>query len=385
MATVPEIRAAPLAPIGFGFRPKILDTYILKELLAPFLMALGIFWVFWFVNIYFLAADYIINAHASPFLLLRFLIFRVPQSTPYAFPFACLFASLLSLSRMAADNEIIALRTSGVRFSRMCLTPLLFGAAMFGFSYYVNENVVPKSIEMSTRTFYQIVMGTSELPIVPQFFRKDDATGRVFYVGDILPDHKTMKNVMVFEPATTTPFRRVMNAQRGIIEGDTIKLFDARVTQFKKTGEVDGSTINKEASFGIPLGETPDQFLNTTTSDVYTQNSKQLNDQIKAMQVTGQGGTALDQLKLTLAQKLAFPFASFVAVFIALPLAAQLGKKGRIIGFAAAIVLFFGYYLMMSAFSALGKNEAINPYFAAWLPNIVMGLTGAFLFYRVEH
>jgi lipopolysaccharide export LptBFGC system permease protein LptF len=39
----------------------------------------------------------------------------------------------------------------------------------------------------------------------------------------------------------------------------------------------------------------------------------------------------------------------------------------------------------MSAFSALGKNEAMNPYLAAWAPNIIMGTAGALMFWRVEH
>jgi lipopolysaccharide export system permease protein len=54
------------------------------------------------------------------------------------------------------------------------------------------------------------------------------------------------------------------------------------------------------------------------------------------------------------------------------------------LGIALSILLFFVYYLMMSAFSALGKNEAMNPYLAAWAPNIIMGAAGAFMFRRVE-
>ncbi len=384
MASLPGVRAAP-APLGLGWRLPILDSYLVKELAGPFAFALGAFLLFWFINIFFLAADYIINAHASPFLVLRFLLFRIPQATPYAFPFSCLFATLLAVGRLEADNEITAMRTSGVAFLRIARMPLILGIMMFAFSYYVNETVVPKSVEWSTRTFYQIVMHTAELPILPQFFRKDDSTGRVYYVGDVLPDHRTMRNVMIFEPALNSPFRQVTDAQTALIEGGQLHLVHARVTRFKPTGEVDGQAIDKDVYVNIPLGESPDQFLNASSSDPYTTNSKQLANQIKAMQATGQGGSSLDVLKITLAQKLAFPFASFIAVLIALPLAAQLGKKGRTIGIALAILMLFVYYLMMSAFSALGKNAALDPYLAAWLPNVVMLSAGSFLFYRVEH
>ena len=367
-----------------GIRLPILDSYILRELAGPFGFSLAAFLLFWIVNIFFLAADYIINAHAPPILLLRFLIFRVPQCTPYAFPFACLFGTLLAFGRLAADNEITALRTSGVSFLRICTTPLIVGLAMFGLSYYINDTIAPKAVEMSTRTFYQIVYHTEELPILPQFFRKDDATGNVFYVGNVELDHKTMDDVMIFEQATNSPFRRVINAEKAVVVGQTLHLIDARVTEFKPTGEFNGGIKSNSVDIALPLGETIDQFLNTAQNDAYTMNSKELSGQIKAMQNTGQGGQALDVLKITLAQKLALPFASMIAVILALPLAAAFGKKGRTLGIALSILLFFIYYLIMAAFAALGKNEALNPYLAAWIPNLILGVAGAIMFRRVE-
>ncbi len=389
MATVPNVRAAPFAPLPRMPRLPLLDAYILRELIAPFAFAFGTYLLFWFVNIFFVAADYIINAHAPVFLVLRFLLFRVPQSTPFAFPFACLFASLLGFGRLAQDNEINALRTSGVSFLRICRTPLVFGLAMFGLSYFVNETLSPKSIELSTRTFYQIVYHTAELPVVPQFFRKDDATGNVFYVANVERDKRTMDDVMIFQNATTTPFRTVINAHKAVVEGQTLHLIKARYTQFKPSGEVDGDgTGIKDVYVGLPVGETVDQFINTTTSDPNVADSKQLKGQIAAMQATGQGGQALDTLKLSLAQKIAFPFAAFISVLIALPVAAKLGKRGanlgKGVGIALSILLLFVYYLLMSAFMALGRNDAFNPYLAAWMPNIIMGTAGAVLFWRVE-
>jgi lipopolysaccharide export LptBFGC system permease protein LptF len=40
---------------------------------------------------------------------------------------------------------------------------------------------------------------------------------------------------------------------------------------------------------------------------------------------------------------------------------------------------------MMSAFVALGRNGALNPYLSAWIPNVIMGAAGALLIWRVEH
>jgi lipopolysaccharide export system permease protein len=193
---------------------------------------------------------------------------------------------------------------------------------------------------------------------------------------------------MIFQNATNSPYQSVINAQTAQVNGSVLHLVKARVTTFKPTGEVNGDAITRDMDIGLPLGETIDQFVNTTSNDPYSVNSKQLKSQISAMQAGGQGGQSLDVLKITLAQRLAFPFASFISVVLALPLAAQIGRKGKslgmALGIALSVLLLFVYYIMMSAFSALGKNDAINPYLAAWAPNIIMGTAGAILFWRVE-
>jgi lipopolysaccharide export system permease protein len=363
---------------------KILDAYVTQELTAPFGFAFGAFLLFWFINIFFLAADYIINAHAPFFLVLRFLVLRIPQATPYAFPFSMLFASLLGFGRLAADNELTAIRTSGTRFARVAAAPLIAGFTVFLLSYFINDQIAPRAVELSTRTFYQIVYHTSTLPIEPQFFRKDQASGRVFYVGDVSADRRTMLNVMIFDPARNTPFRQVITARQAVIKDQGLTLIDASIIRFKPNGLVDGETTGQRVSIGLPIGENADQFLTTTNNDVYTMNSAQLAAQIKAMEMTGQGGTALGMLKVTLAQKLSFPFASFVATLVALPLAVSVGKKGRALGIGLSIMLLFAYYLLSAACAAIGRNGAMNPYFAAWLPNILFGGIGTALFIREE-
>src|SRR5579875_636529 len=174
----------------------ILDRYVLREMAGPFAFALGAFFLFWFANIFVLAADYLINKGAGFFLVMRFLLFRIPQATPYAFPFACLLGTLLGFGRLAADNEISAMRTSGVPFTRIIRLPLLAGVAMALLSFLINEHIAPVAIDLSTRSFYQIIYKTQSLPIEPNIFRSDPATGNTFYIGSVAPDGKTMENVM---------------------------------------------------------------------------------------------------------------------------------------------------------------------------------------------
>ena len=348
-------------------------------MVGPFMFAFGAFLLFWALNIFFLAADYIINQHAPFFLVLRFVIFRVPQAIPMAFPFACLFAALLAMGRIMGDNEVTAMRTAGISVMRIALAPLFFGAVMFLVAYGMNEWIAPASVDLSTRTFYQIIYHTDALPVEPQFFRKDPDTGNTFYVTQVAADNRTMIDVQIFKPAKYGPWNETLQAKSATVAGTSLVLHDVIDTRYNNDGFMTNQQRVKNVSIGLPLGETASQFVSQVNNDPWTMSSKSLRMQVNALEAQGIGGTAMGNLQINLANKLAWPFASFIGVLLALPLALRFGKRGRTLGIALAIIAFFAYYLMTSAASAFGRNGAINPFLAAWLPNMIMGVAGVVL------
>jgi len=384
MATLTERQPLPSAGL-WAWRVPILDSYLLREMIGPFLFAFFAYLIFWALNIFFVAADYIINQHAPFFLILRFVIFRVPQAIPMAFPFASLFAGLLAMGRVMGDNEITAMRTSGIPVWRIALTPLLFGFVMFWVAYAMNEYVAPASVDVSTRTFYQIIYHTDALPVEPQFFRKDPDTGNVFYVSQVLPDNKTMQGVQVFKVGRYGVFVETLQAKTATVENTQLALHDVIETRYNSDGFMTSQQHVKDVLIGLPLAETAAQFMSTENSDPWAMSSKNLSAQVRALQAQGIGGSALGTLEINLANKLAWPFASFIGVVLAIPLAMRFGKRGRTLGAAMAILAFFVYFLMTSAAAALGRNGKIDPLLAAWLPNIMMGTTGLILLWLEEH
>src|ERR1700731_4801216 len=103
---------------------KLADRYILSELLGPMFLAAGGFVLFMVANMIFLLVDQIVNKQVPFLAVIEMLLLRIPAILVLTFPVAMLFATLLGLGRMAADHEIMAIRTSGVTFFRL-VAPIL--------------------------------------------------------------------------------------------------------------------------------------------------------------------------------------------------------------------------------------------------------------------
>ncbi|MHB8462182.1 MAG: LptF/LptG family permease, partial [Vulcanimicrobiaceae bacterium] len=231
----------------------------------------------------------------------------------------------------------------------------------------------------------QIIYHTSSLHVEPQFIRKDPDTNNVFYVSQLLPDNKTMEGVQIFRPGRTGWWNETVQANTGTLENGRLELHDAIQTRYNDKGYVVAQQKIKKMFIGLPLGETAAQFMSTANSDPWTMNSKALGAQVTALKSQGIGGTALANLEINLADKLAWPFACVVGVLLSLPLALRFGKRGRMVGMALAMGAFFAYYLLVSAFAALGRNNAFPPELAAWIPNIAFGVSGLILLWLEEH
>ncbi len=357
-------------------RIPILDRYVVSAMLPPFFFAIAAFLIFWALNIFFIASDFVINQHAPVWLVLKFVLYRMPQCTPMAFPFATLFAGLLAMGTLMGNNEVTAMRAAGISVWRIALGPLLFGVIAAGACYYINETIAPSAVDVSTRSFYQIVYHADTLPAEQQIFRKDTATETVYYVTQVLPDNTTLDGVQIFQAARMQPWSETMQAKSATLQDGFMILHAPVISKYDANGNVTKQKTGKDVNVPLPAGETAKEFLSSVNSDSWTMSSARLRQQIYALESQGIGGTALGVLRVNLANKTAWPFACIVGVLLAVPLAIRFGNKGRSMGAAMAVLAFFIYYLLVTAASAFGRTGFMDATLACWLPNILMCVAG---------
>ncbi len=67
---------------------------------------------------------------------------------------------------------------------------------------------------------------------------------------------------------------------------------------------------------------------------------------------------------------------------LAIPFALSMGKRGGLAGIATAIGLAIAYWVVAGLFEAMGNVNTLPAMLAAWSPDLLFGLTGAYLLLR---
>jgi len=363
---------------GFSFGLQILDKYIVKEMLGPFAFGFVAITLFMTVNMLYLAADFIFGKGIPVDMTLHWLVLQLPALMYLVMPFSTLCGVMLGFGRLAGDHELTALRTSGVPLHRIALPGYVVGAIMFALAFIVNENLAPPSERQADVVFRQIAYHSSQPIIAPNQIIKTTNGSQQYtlFVGSVDAGTGLMHDVQIFVmQAGYFPIR--WTAQTARQAGNKIVLYDGVESHTGKDGLVNAQQRFKEMD--IPIGDTQALYGGQLTA--FEMNSKQLKEQVDAEKTSGEDAR---QDEMVLAEKFAMPAASFIAVIMALPLAARFGRHGRAVGALMTIAAMVVYYLFMAATNAMGKNGIMSTWLAAWTPNILFGVIGLALLIREE-
>ncbi len=195
--------------------------------------------------------------------------------------------------------------------------------------------------------------------------------GAIYHYSYFDPEHLAIQNLVVYRPARDawrldsevfTPRASFSGGQWVGTNGWTQDFTAAR---------------NRWAPFPRrPLAlEPPDYFATEQPlADLMTvpQLKRFINEQAAS------GFNVVPQM-IELQKKLAFPFVTIVMTLLAIPFGMTTGKRGTLYGIGVGIVLALGYWIVGSAFAAVGKAGLLGPMMAGWAPNVLAAGSAAYL------
>lgn len=361
---------------------RILDRYVLKELIGIFLFGIIAFSsIFVGTGVLFRIAQYMSQYGAPLSVVVRLFLYSLPEIINYTFPMAMLLASLLCMGRLSGTSEITAMQSGGISFKRIAAPILIVAFLVSAFSVIFAEKVVPASKE----AYRNIV--------------------RVEIMHNTKPksqDHIVIKNISGGNISTLT-YAKSFNEKDGKFIDVTIEQFeDGRLTKIQKAKTalwvdnawhmydgaiyevIDEKGVQRSLDFKeqiMPLDEAPEKIAkNQKDEDEMT--ISELRDMIKALD---EKEVSTTKYKMEMYQRFTIPMASFVFALVGIPLGMQKQRASSSIGLGISAIVIFFYYTVMTVGMALGKGGSVPPLLAAWLPDILCGLVGVWLIKQKEN
>jgi lipopolysaccharide export system permease protein len=392
---------------------KTLHIYLTRQVLATLLMTVAVFtFVLLLGNGLKEILVLIVNRQATLGGVLQAFALLIPFVLVFALPMGMLTAALLVFGRFSADQELTAVRSSGVSLLSLITPILVLSLLLCGVSAAINMEIAPRC-----RVAYKAMIDEMKTKIsataLPEerYIRTDDY---IFYVGR--NDGKTLSDIHICQLNSSQKVVAVIDSPHGSLatsnQATIIQLFDARVFQnIGKEGGTESTDMNedkwseytmnpyvltldfsKAATTGRKIG------LSDMTFSQLQNELRQVEDEF-AVPVPKMDKKELQQRRTSLAERkkdmtmpihvqihrqVAFSFACFGFTLIGIPLGIQAHRRETNVGIAMSLVLVLIYYSFIILGQSLETRPLWAPHLIVWLPNFIFQAVGTVMLWRAS-
>ena len=362
----------------------LIDRWLLGQIIPPMIFAISAFTVISLsVGVMFDLIRKIVEYGLPLFLALKVLFFSLPSFLVLSFPMAVLLSTLLAYGKLSSQSELLALKSLGVKTSRIISPAIALAIFMTGLTFYFNDNLVPASNKLAEQTL-RAGIGSSfseekgkENIMFSRYGSRIDASTKKPTINNSKLTHifysqwyenKIMKNVTVLD-FSREDFQQILKAN--------FARFDKKNSAwiFSEGSIVsiapNGQTTNIEfKEYTYPFGEGPLE-LAKVPKDAAEMTLKQA---LKAEKIYKKTGNLKEirRIQVRIQEKFTLPCACLVFGLIGSSLGTKSNlRSSKSQGFGLSVILILIYYVMSFLFSSFGVKGLLNPIFAAWLPILI--------------
>jgi lipopolysaccharide export system permease protein len=394
----------PILQRPLRIRPglRTLHAYLMRQILASLMMTVAVFtFVLLLGNALKEILPLLVNRQVGFSTMAEAVGLLIPFVWVFALPMGMLTATLLIFGRFSADQELTAVRASGISLLSLVSPILLLSLALCGLSAEVNMEIGPRCRVAYVQLLKRLQLELSSVLLPEGRFIKE-FPGFLFYVGK--NRNKSLEDVKVYKLEGDTNVAYVATAPRGRVEFDApnnriiLQLFDG------KTVMSDGAVGTGDATIQLPFNPGPKTEWKPKIDDM---TFLQLWDQLRDLEklnmassplprMTREQSQALKQelqkerrdltsrVRFQIHRQVAFSFACFGFTLVGIPLGIRVHRRETNIGIALALMLVAIYYSFVLVGQSLDSRPEWAPQLIVWLPNFVFQAVGAVLLWRAN-
>lgn len=253
---------------------KILDKYILKSFLVPFVATFLIVLFVLVMQALWQAFENIAGKGISLVFILKFLYYTTLMIIPQALPIGVLLSSIMALGNLGENYEFAAAKSAGISLQRLVRPIAILAIALSGINFLFLNNIFPYANLKQRNLYLNIKKKKPAMALVTGSFNADIPGYQIKFDEKYGEEENLLKNVLIYDLKSKRGNQKVITAKRGKIvteEGSrymTFYLYDGNYyeehvkkakTRIKKQKMAASSATFSEYKFNIDIGDLLDQ------------------------------------------------------------------------------------------------------------------------------
>lgn len=359
---------------------KIIYWYITKQFLKPLILATFSFGFIVMISEFFREMSFYMESKTPFITILEFLFLSLPWWIIDVFAVSVLLALLFSLGELAKRNEITAIKASGVNMWRIISLFMFLGFLIGMIDFSARELVIPKTVMKAEYVKNIKIKKKQENTIKNEHYNLIIAllNNSRMSVGYLNIKDNYMRDIIIDEYDDNFYLKKNVVVGEAFYKNGGWLLKNGVERYFNKEKNWN-ETYFESRVFSLTVK--PEDFVVKDTR--YEQmNLKKFKDYIQKRQMLGKN-TLKEQIKYYM--RFANVFCHIIVMMIGIPFALGLGNRfGKIISFTFALIFSFIYWSVQAICLSLGENQILSVWLAAWLPNIIFGSIGIYLFSKIK-
>jgi lipopolysaccharide export system permease protein len=363
---------------------KIIHRYIFKEIASSFIIILFILTFVLLMGKILQIMDLMINKGISVFSIAKLISFLLPSFMLFTIPIALLIAILIAMGRFSADNEITALKTSGISLMQIYYPVAIASLITFIITIIVGYFLVPQSNFATKRLLFTIAQQNANIGIKEKVFNSD-FKGFLLYAERIPVDKNYMEDVIVSDNRIIGEQNTIL-AKKAFLVSDpesmtvTLKLENGSIhtvsSDLKNYRKIDFNSYDIKLDLSTALANLDESSKSSTEMT--------MTELLEKMKKPGMDEAAIRELAIEVHKKFSIPLSCIFFGLLALPLGIKSHRAVKSRSFAVGIIVVSLYYLLRIGGEALVETGHLSPEVGVWTPNFLFAFLGIYLLYMAN-
>ncbi len=384
---------------------KTLHWYLLRQVVAALLLTVAVFtFVLLLGNVLREIMSLLINRQATFGGVLEAFLLLIPFVLVFALPMGMLTAALLVFGRFSADQELTAVRSSGISLVALVTPILMLSLALCGLSAWINMQVAPQC-RVAYKSLLREMSTNVTTAILPEGRYVYDFPSYMFFIGH--NDGHILEDVYVSHSDTNGNPDTTIKAEHGTVEITTNQQIVVNLFKSHYLVRLDNGDWTPPAEPGILTltmkanqgNQNEDKRISDMTFGELQAELRDLDRRFSVVSATNQDADTLRKQKSQLEtmktdltmpvrvqihRQIASAFACFGFTLVGIPLGIRAHRRETNIGIAMALGLVLVYYSFLILGQSLQTHAEYAPYLIMWLPNFIFQTVGAVMLWRAN-